>query len=995
MEDQQLTNKKESGFEDVIYEYLTQQAGYRPRVDSDYLKEFSLDGSLLESFLQATQPEKVEKLRAIHKELFSSKVLGRISAQIRAKGVIEVLRKGVDDMGVHLDLLFPKPTSGRNQDAENKYNNSVLSVIRQVHFSLQSNESVDLVLFVNGIPVLTIELKNPLSGQKYEDAIWQYRRDRSPREELFSFSRCMVHFAMDSEQVFMSTDLKGDRTVFLPFNKGNNGEAGNPQNPNGYKTSYMWEEVFAKDSLLNIIENFASRVEERDEDTGIVKIKQIFPRYHQLDVVRKLLTDAKTKGVGKRYLIQHSAGSGKSNSITWLAHQLVELHDGTDQNLFDSVIVVTDRKVLDQQIRNNIKQFAQVDGVVEAITEGSQHLKKALEAGKKIIITTVQKFPYIAESIVQLPSHRFALVIDEAHSSQSGETSRTISMALHDRSAEYGEQSLEDTLNELVESKKLLPNASYFAFTATPKNKTLELFGEKREDGTFVPFHVYSMRQATQEGFILDVLKNYTTYHTYYNLIKRVENDPEFDKKVARKMIYRFLQLNPDTIEKKLRIMIEHFTTNVAHRIGGNARAMIVAGSRKAAVEYYLAFKSIMAELHLPYKAIVAYTGDIDGQSEDQLNGFPVTLKTVKKKLEGTDGYKFLIVAEKFQTGFDEPLLHTMYVDKILSGVTAVQTLSRINRVMPPQKADTFVLDFVNSQEDIKASFEPYYKVATLSEETDPNKLFDLKDSIMGSQICTNDEITEYVTKILSRRPITELHPLLDIGVGRFNQLDLESKFKAKGEVKSFIRLYAYLSQIAPFESIELEKLYIYLVDLNKKLEIDVEHGPVDDLISSIDLDSIRVQQSEKGGIELKGDAMLEPIPPGGGGGATQPEIDRLSAILKEMNERFGGIDFGDADKVKRTFAQIADDVRNDPIYQKATQNSDRQNSMITFQKLLNDKFQEMISVNFNLYKKYSDDPDFKRYMADRLFDVVWQQAESLRSDRLTQQTYQQNRKND
>ena len=515
-------NKKEAGFEDVIFEYLTQsqEPKYRARVDSDYDKANCIDFGLLIEFLEKTQPEKLQKLKGIHKDFFERNFSYRLNQQIKLKGVIEVFRKGIEDMGVYFTLMYPYPSSSKNPNTQEKYNKNILSVIRQLHFSQQTNESVDLVLFMNGIPLLTIELKNPLSGQTYNDAIWQYRNDRTPKEDLFSFSRCMVHFAVDSEEVFMCTKLEGIKSVFLPFNKGNEGQAGNPENPQGYRTSYLWEEIFQKDSLINIVENFACKVTEKEEDTGKENTKQIFPRYHQLDCVRKLLLESKLRGTGNRYLIQHSAGSGKSNSITWLAHQLVELHDSSNEKIvFDSVIVVTDRKVLDQQIRNNIKQFAQVDGVVEAITEGSQQLKTALESGKKIIITTVQKFPYIVNDIGQLPSKNFALIIDEAHSSQSGETSRNISMTLANKPFEETEfkqpnRDLEDELNDIIVNKKLLTNASYFAFTATPKNKTLELFGVKQTDGSHIPFHVYSMQQAIQEKFILDVLQNYTTYRT-------------------------------------------------------------------------------------------------------------------------------------------------------------------------------------------------------------------------------------------------------------------------------------------------------------------------------------------------------------------------------------------------------------------------------------------------------------------------------------------------
>jgi type I restriction enzyme R subunit len=979
---QNKLNKKELGFEDVIINFLTSSADpvYRLRVGSDYDIANCIDVGMLFEFLESTQPDKLNQLKSFHKELLNKNLVYRLVSQIKAKGVIEVLRKGIEDYGVHLDLLYPQPSSTNNPKLQELYEKNLLSVIRQVHFSAESNDSLDIVIFISGIPVITIELKNLLTGQTFNDAVWQYKQDRSPKEELFKFGRCIAHFALDSEQAWMTTKLEGEKTVFLPFNKGVDGKAGNPVNPNGYKTAYLWEEILQRDSLVNIIQRFADRITEKDEFTGEEKVKQIFPRYHQLDLVRKLVVHAKEHGPGQKYLIQHSAGSGKSNSITWLAYQLVDLFpEGEEKNIFDSIIVVTDRKVLDQQIRNNIKQFAQVEGVVEAITEGSQHLKKALEAGKKIIITTVQKFPFIVDEIGDLPSKKFALIIDEAHSSQSGETSRKMNMTVFDRSntdgvngdIEEDNNSIEDQLINLVKSQKLLPNVSYFAFTATPKNKTLELFGITTSEGKHVPFHIYSMEQAIQEGFILDVLANYTTYHTFYNLVKRVENDPEYQKKEAKKKIFKYLVSHPDTIEKKMRIILEHFKTNTLFKINGKAKAMIVASSRKNAVEYFHAFNNVCLELNLPFKSMVAFTGDIDGQTEDSLNGFSISLRTVKKKLE-EDIYKFLIVAEKFQTGFDEPLLQTMYVDKKLWGVAAVQTLSRINRICPPTKTDTFVLDFVNTAEEIRIAFEPYYKTTVLSESTDPNKLFDLKDAINGYQVFSPEEVTNYVTKCLDKKPITELHPLLDEAVVRFQRLSIEDKYDYKAKVKSYIRLYAYISQITPFESVELEKLHIYLGDLVKKLIIDVEKEPLEGLIQNIDLNSIRIQKEESGKITLKGEIELEPLPTEMRGFVPEEEKERLSQIVKEMNDRFGGVKFEDVDKIKQTLSVLVDEVRKDEEYIRATRNVDRQNSFITFKNVLDKKLQKTINTNFNLYKEYSDNEEFKKYMVDKLFQVVF-----------------------
>lgn len=967
------TDISEKGLESHIANYLVERNGYRLRTFDNYNRELCLDMQLLFEFLETTQNRALERLKQIHGENYQQKIANRINDRIKSKGVIDILRKGVTDNGVNLTLLYNKPISNLNPKSEEFYGQNIFSVMRQLHYSRLSEQSLDIGIFINGIPVTTCELKNELTKQNVWDAINQYRKDRDPREPLFGFGRCMVHLAVDSDQIYMTTRLYGEKTFFLPFNKGYNDGKGNPPNPDGIKTSYLWEEVLAKDSLVDIIENYACIITETDEDGDKKTEKLIFPRYHQLDVVKKLLNDAKTNGAGRRYLIQHSAGSGKSNSITWLSHQLVGLHDKNGENtIFDSVVVVTDRTVLDEQIRENIKQFAQVEGVVEAITEGSRHLREALEDGKKIIVTTIQKFPYILEDIGQLPSNRFAIVIDEAHSSQSGETSRKLNQALSKNTEDDEEKTDEDKILEAIAARKMLDNASYFAFTATPKNKTIELFGQKDSDGKPRPFHVYTMKQAIEEGFILDVLKNYTTYNTYFKIVKKITDDPQYDAKAAKRRIAKFIGTDPRTIEKKAEVMINHFMNSViaSRKINGHAKAMVVTASRKAAIEYKKIYDKILTEKGLPFKTLVAFSGEIEGQTEDSMNGFSGALikKTFKK-----DEYRFLIVANKFQTGFDQPLLHTMYVDKQLHGVMAVQTLSRLNRIKPPYKKDTFVLDFVNEAEEIQKSFEPFYKTTLLAETTDPNLLFDIKDSLAEYQIYSGSEVKKYADLIMSNASITELHSILDNCVVRFKELILEEQYDVISKVKTITRMYAFLSQIVPFESIELEQLYIFLSNLKDKLQPDKAEDNTADLLSNIDLDSYRVQLVATQNIALTGDTELQPLGPETAR-ATDLEVDNLSNIVKGINDRFGDIEFSDADRLRKTFEDLTEEVRSDEEYIRATEGTDKQNSWITFQKVLTDKFHNKISSDFDLFKKFTDDKEFKEFLSERLFEFVWKE---------------------
>ena len=989
------TDTTEKGLENHITEYLVNENKYTQRESKNYNPISCIDEEILFQFFENTQPKAVEKLKKYHKELYQQKIIKRINDQIQAKGIIEVLRKGIVDgfTDTKLKLFYDKPVSSYNVTAISLYQANVFSVIRQVYYSTKNKNSLDMVVFINGLPVITFELKNELTKQNVQHAIKQYKTDRDPNEELFRLGRIIVNFAVDSEEVWMCTKLNGESSYFLPFNKGNENGAGNPPN-GGIKTNYLWKEILTKNSLTDIIQNFAQLISEEKEYTdekGKKRTKKenklIFPRYHQLSAVRQILANAQENGSGQKYLIQHSAGSGKSNSIAWLAHQLVGLHDksGT-KNIFDTAIVVTDRRVLDAQIRENIKQFQQVNGVVEAITEGSKQLKKALEEGKKIIITTIQKFPHIVEEIGELPGANFAIIIDEAHSSLSGQMARKLNESLskindedelkadlegYDED-ENDEVSGEDLIRALIKSRKLLPNASYFAFTATPKNKTLELFGVPYQEGEktkFKAFHLYSMKQAIEEGFIRDVLQNYTTYQSFYALLKKIEDDPEYDKIRAQKKLKIYVESHNHAIKKKTKLMIEHFMENVIRhkRMGGLAKAMMVTSSRKNAVQYKKAFDAYLKSINSPYKAVVAFSGEIDGETETTLNGFPSS--SIPSEFEKSE-YRFLLVANKFQTGFDQPLLHTMYVDKKLGGVNAVQTLSRLNRSHPLKK-DTFVLDFANTAEEMKKAFDPYFESTILGEATDPNKLFDLQDALDNYQVYSREQIEDFSKKIIENVTVDQLHALLDEAVSIYRtDLDEDKQADFKAKVKTYVRLYIFLSQIVPFENPYLEKLYIYLSHLQNKLggesSVDLAQGVLD----NIDMDSYRLQLEATTNIVLEPSKDLSPIPTEMRGGSVNPEKDRLSNILQTFNDRYG-TEFEDADKVRQMAENIAADVAKNNELISSIQHSDEQNARITSDKIVGEELLKHITTNFDLYKLYSDNKEFKEDFSAMMFGVV------------------------
>ena len=979
------TDTSEHGLESIIVKSLVDDAGYVQGNPKDYDREHALDWVQLQRFLEVTQPKTLASLGVGQEGPKRTQFLHRLQGEIARRGVVEVLRAGIKHGPAHIDLFYGTPTPG-NQKAVERFAANIFSVTRQLRYSRNETAlSLDMAVFINGLPIATFELKNKLTKQTVNDAVEQYKRDRDAKELLFQFGRCVVHFAVDDHEVRMCTHLKGKQSWFLPFNKGYNDGAGNPPNPHGIATDYLWKETLSKQGLTDILENYAQVVAEKDEKTGRKRYKQIFPRYHQLIAVRNLLADALATGAGKRYLIQHSAGSGKSNSIAWLAHQLIGLEQA-GQAIFDSVIVVTDRRVLDKQIRDTIKQFAQVSATV-GHAERSGDLRRFLKAGKKIIITTVQKFPFILNEIGD--DHRgnkFGIIIDEAHSSQGGKTSASMNRVLEEN-ATYGddeEVTTEDRINEIIEGRKMVTNASYFAFTATPKNKTLELFGEPdpQPDGTvkYRPFHSYTMKQAIQEGFILDVLKNYTPVDSYYRLAKTVEDDPLFDANKAQKKLRRYVESHEHAIREKAEIMVDHFHQQVIGRrkIGGKARAMVITNGIQRAIQYFQTFNDYLKERKSPYRPIVAFSGEhqFGGKkvTEATLNGFASSQITDKVQ---QDPYRFLIVADKYQTGYDEPLLHTLYVDKALSGIKAVQTLSRLNRARP-QKHDTFVLDFYNDAEIIQKSFEPFYRTTILSDETDPNKLHDLKADLDGYQVYSQSQIDDLVGLYLGGADRDRLDPVLDACVANYNaDLDEDGQVDFKGKAKAFVRTYGFLAAIIPYSNTEWEMLSIFLNFLIPKLPAPKEEDLSRGILEAIDMDSYRVEVKSSLKIGLADeDSEIGPVPTSGVGRIPEPELDQLSNIIKAFNDQFGNIDWKDADKIRQVIAEeLPAKVGADMAYQNAMQNSDKQNARIEHDKALQRVMVELLADHTELFKQFSDNPSFKKWLGDTIFGATYQNA--------------------
>ncbi|EIZ9310982.1 type I restriction endonuclease subunit R [Campylobacter upsaliensis] len=963
-----MINYTEKNLESFIEAHLL-ESGYIKRESKDYDKSLGVDRELFLNFLHSTQAKTLQELEI--RGIKEQELLKRIFSQIQDKGIVKALQAGVKIRDITIKLAHPKPNSSNNPQSLENYNKNIFSITRQLYFSEKNNKSLDMVIFLNGLPLITMELKNPFTGQNVYNAIEQYKKDRDPRESIFKQS--VVHFALDSDLIYMSTKLEGIQTKFLPFNRGlNNGSGaiglecggGNPAVKDKMKTSYFWEELLQKDTLSKLLFDFTIK-----NSKGV-----IFPRFHQFDVVSRLLKDVKEKGVGQRYLIQHSAGSGKSNSIAWLAHNLVSLHrieNDKEKEVFDSILVVTDRRVLDRQIQENVKSFTQDKNLVESITEGSRQLKAALEEGKKIIVTTIQKFPYIADEITHLQNKSFAIIIDEAHSSQSGKNAEEMGKAISNKNdKEMGEMDLEEELIKIIENKKFQKNASYFAFTATPKPKTLEMFGSACEingEKKFIPFHLYSMKQAIEEGFILDVLKGYITYASYYKIVSKNDNR-KYDKKKANAKLRAYVTNHIATIEKKATIMIEHFFQNICKKIGEKAKAMIVTSSRENAVKYYLFFKKYLQKNHPEYQALVAFSGDkeINGESysEVRLNGFSeAMLKDEFKK----DNYRFLIVAEKYQTGFDEPLLHTMYVDKRLEGISAVQTLSRLNRICK-NKEDTCVLDFVNTHEEIGKSFSTFYGQTYLKEPTNIDNIYTLKSELFDYGIYTQDELNSFIEAIRKEQDENKIHSKLDNMIKEYNAKSDDEKTKFYTKAKVYLREYSFLAQILPFNDIELEKLSILLKMLITKIAPPRTEDLAKGILNNVDLNSIRIILESKKDISLSSNGELSPA---GADDSSKKEVEleRLLNIVREFNTKFGSVDFGTNEKIAKELMDLKDDIAKEQTFRDSL--GDEQNARRLFADIFKIQYLQFFKRNKDFFTQLDNKEEFKERVSNVIYEMI------------------------
>ncbi len=948
---------------------------------SDFDMQYAIDKRFFWQFLQATQEEELDKIKRNNPNDWERKVLERFDRLIKKHGILHLLKKGLSVDDAHFNLMYPAPLASSSDKVKQNFDANIFSSTRQIRYSqLNPLQEIDMVLFINGIPLITLELKNPWTGQtaRYHGQK-QYRNDRDASQPLLQFSRCLVHMAVDTDEVYMTTKLAGKKTFFLPFNKGNNHGQGNPPNMFGHKSSYLWEEVFTKESIANIIQHFVRLDGNGKGDLN--KRTLFFPRYHQMNVVRNLIDHAATNGVGHTYLIQHSAGSGKSNSITWAAYQLIETYPvsadlpgskGIEQPLFDSVIVVTDRRLLDKQLRDNIKDFSEVKNIVAPAYKSSE-LKSALENGKKIIITTIQKFPFIIDGIGDLSDKRFAVIIDEAHSSQSGSAHDNMNRAMGNAEIEEAEDA-QDKVLEAMRSRKMRGNASYLAFTATPKNSTLEKFGQQQEDGMFKPFHLYSMKQAIEEGFILDVIANYTTYKSFYEIEKSIQDNPEFDTAKAQKRLRAYVETSQQTINTKAEIMLEHFIPQVvnAKKLNGKGKGMVITQNIVTAIRYYKAIKRILADQGNPFKVAIAFSGskEVDGieYSEAEMNGFAEG--ETKDKFD-TDEYRLLIVANKYLTGFDQPKLCSMYVDKKLASVLCVQALSRLNRSAPKlgkKTEDLFVLDFFNSVDEIETAFDPFYTSTTLSEATDVNVLHELKDHMDDVGVYEWFEVEDFITRYFNDEDAETLSPIIDTAANRFNhELDLldEDKIDFKIKAKQFVKIYGQMASIMPYEIIVWEKLFWFLKFLIPKLVIkDPGSEAMDELLNSVDLTSYGLQRVKLNHAIGLNDAETElepqnPNPRGSFGG--EEELDPLDEIIKSFNERWfqGWSATPEEQKVK--FVNIAESVKSHPDFEaKYKNNPDPHNRELAFEKMLKEVMLARRKDELELYKLFAGDPAFK-----------------------------------
>lgn len=966
--------------------------GWRRGKPSDFNAEFAVDEAMLWQFLESTQAKELEKLH--HKPDWKRQVLERLHRKLKKDGILTVLKKGLEVDNAHLTLLYRLPYNDLNPDVKARFESNRFSVTRQVHYSLADPlKSVDMVLFINGLALATLELKNPWTGQNVNHAKKQYREDRDPNETLFHFRRCLVHFAVDPDEVWMTTKVDGAGTYFLPFNQGqpNGAGKGNPVNPHGPKSAYLWQDVLTRQSLCNIIEHFAKVVEEVDKEAKKTSIILYFPRYHQLQVVRKLLRLVQSEGVGGRYLIQHSAGSGKSHSITWLAYQLIELYESTGQtNLFDSVIVVTDRRVLDKQIDGNIKQFSEVKDLI-AHAESAADLRSHLEKGKKLITTTIQKFPFIVDGIANMSDKRFAVIIDEAHSSQGGVAADKLNQAIGATEDKEEPEDWQDLMLEAMGKRKMGKNASFFAFTATPKPATLEKFGARDTSGGFHPHDLYSMKQAIEEDFILDVLANYTTYKSYYEVQKSIEDNPRFENAKAQKKLRAYVEAHKQTIGTKAALMVNHFMDHVvkAKLLKGQARGMVVTRNIECAIRYFQAIRKELEKANADFLPIIAFSGKkvVDGieHTEDSLNGFPE--KEIRDRLSGkyarmhpnekVPPYRLLVVANKFLTGFDEPLLHTMYVDKKLQGVLAVQTLSRLNRCNPKMaKQNTFILDFYNTAKEIKDAFDPFYTATSLSEPTDINVLHDLKDELDDAEVYNQDDVDRFNEAFFKKAPPEQLHPIIDHCVARFDLIeDEEDKIDFKIKAKQFVKIYGQLACIIPFENIRWEKLHWFLKFLIPKLKVkDKDKDDLDALLESVDLSTYaleRVKLNEHIGLDASPTALDPQNPNVRGHHGGEEEREPLDDIIAAFNERWFSAWSATPEEQRVKLVNIVERVKQSADYEKqVVNNPDEQNRRLALEALINQAVLAQRKTDMELYTLRQDEA-FKQAFNETIMRIL------------------------
>lgn len=964
--------------------------GYYMGQPSNFNAQFAIDEHFFWEFLESTQKEELEKLQK--QSDWKLKILNRFDRMIKKYGVLHLLKKGLEVDDANFTLFYQIPLASSSQSIKDRFEQNCFSVTRQLRYSIDNpREEIDLVLFINGLPIVTMELKNQWTGQNARvHGQHQYRSQRDIKQPLLNFARCVVHFAVDTDEAYMTTKLDGNNTFFLPFNKGNKHGKGNPELKSGeigHRTNYLWNEVFTRESLANIIQHFV-RLDGKKKDP--IQTKTLFfPRYHQMDVVRKIIADASAKGVGQTYLIQHSAGSGKSNSITWAAYQLIEAYPENssvpgvtdlEKPLFDSVIVVTDRRLLDKQIRDNIADFSEIKNII-APAYSSKELRESLEQGKKIIITTIQKFPFIIEGIADLSDKCFAVIIDEAHSSQSGSAHDNMNRAMGQQVNEDEEFDAQDKIVQAMQSRKMRGNASYLAFTATPKPITLEKFGVKNEDGSFKPFHLYSMKQAIEEGFILDVLANYTTLKSYYEIEKSTEDNPLFDSAKAQKKLRAYVEQHQQTINTKAEIVLDHFIPKIVNqkKLKGKAKAMMVTQSIESAIRYYKALQNSLKDKGNPFKILIAFSGTkaVDGieYTEAEMNGFAE--KDTRHKFD-EDEYRILVVANKYLTGFDQPKLCAMYVDKKLQGVMAVQALSRLNRAatkLGKKTEDVFVLDFFNSTDDIKTSFDPFYTATSLSEATDVNVLHELKDVLDEVGVYEWSEVEDFNEKFFNKEDAQVLSPIIERAAERFvHELELEDDEKAdfKIKAKQFVKIYGQMASILPFEVLNWEKIYWFLKFLIPKLPINNPNiEALDELLSSIDLSTYgleRVRLNETIGLD-DSDSIVDPQNPNPRGAhGTDDDLDPLDLIINSFNEKWfqGWEATPDDQRVK--FISLTKSIQTHPDFQsKVAENTDEQNKNLAFQKILDDVMSKQRKQELDLYRLYAKDAAFKTAFFDTM----------------------------